>query len=435
MCAAACGDSTANNNGTSNNGTSNNGQSPAHPNVTCSEVSDGTLCNISGELTQDLTLANDGTIYQLQGSVFVGDDDTETVLTIEPGVTVFADPAEDLTFLTVRRNSKIMAVGTKDAPIVFTPAAEGDRSRGMWGGMIINGNAPLNVGSEAEGEGNTGKYGGDDPADSSGTLKYVRIEFAGDKITEENELNGLALQGVGSATTVDYVQVHMNSDDGIEFFGGTVNAKHLVLTGIGDDSLDWTHGWQGNVQFAVVEQFDDEGDRGIEADNNGDDMVATPQSQPTISNVTLIGGEQGDTGLLLRVGTGANLYNIVITDFADACIDIDDFATFESAWDGSDYSGTLTMVNSIVNGCAKTFDEDDADDSDNDEPFTVQEWFEAQEGNQAVDPMLDGYVPVSGSPALAASMQPGDGFFEDVDFIGGVGSQDWTAGWTIHADK
>jgi hypothetical protein len=437
MSAASCGDSADSNNGTSNNGNNgNNGQSLEHPNVECSEVSDGTLCNITGEITEDLTLANDGTIFQLQGSVFVGDDENETVLSIEPGVTVYADPAEELTFLTVRRNSKIMAQGTKDAPIVFTPAAEGDRTRGMWGGMIINGNAPLNVGSEAEGEGNTGKYGGDDPNDSSGTLEYVRIEFAGDKITEENELNGLALQGVGSGTTVDYVQVHMNSDDGIEFFGGTVNAKHLVLTGIGDDSLDWTDGWQGKVQFAVVEQFDDDGDRGIEADNNGDDMVATPQSKPTISNVTLIGGEQGDTGVLLRVGTGANLYNFVITDFADACIDIDDFATFDSAWDGSDYSGTLTMVNSMVDGCAKAFDEDDQEDGANAEPFTVQEWFEAQAGNQQADAMLDGYVPQDGSPALADSVQPeGDSFFEAVDFIGGVGSEDWTAGWTIHADK
>jgi hypothetical protein len=446
--AAACGDSAGgdsadSNNGAANNGTSNNannGQSIEHPNLACSDIDAGTLCNITGTITEDLTLANDGTIFQLQGPVFVGDDTSETVLTIEPGVTVVADPATtETTFLTVRRNAKLMAEGTKDAPVVFTPAAEeGTRQRGMWGGLIINGNAPLNTGSEAEGEGNTGKYGGDDPDDSSGTLKYVRVEFAGDLITSENELNGIAFQGVGRGTVIDYVQVHMNSDDGVEFFGGTAEAKHLVLTGIGDDSIDWADGWQGKIQFAVVEQYDDKADRGIEADNVSDNPDATPRSQPTLSNITLIGGDEGDTGVLIRRGSAGNFYNFIVTDFASACIDLDDPATYESGWDASadDYSGELTMVNSIIDGCATAFDEDDEGDGANDEPFTVQEWFEAQAGNQQTDPELDGYTPQSGSPAMADSVQPeGDSFFEQVDFIGGVGSEDWTAGWTIHAEK
>jgi hypothetical protein len=437
--AAACGDD-AGNNETTNNGGSNNGQGLEHPNVACSQVDSGTLCNITGEITEDLTLANDGTIYQLQGPVFVGDDAEETVLTVEPGVTVFADPAtSETTFLTIRRNSKIMAEGTKDAPIVFTPAAdEGTRQRGMWGGMIINGKAPLNTGAEAEGEGNTGKYGGDDPNDSSGTLKYVRVEFAGDLITDEDELNGIAFQGVGRGTVIDYVQVHMNSDDGVEFFGGTAEAKHLVLTGIGDDSIDWTDGWQGKIQYAVVQQFDDKADRGIESDNLKADNDASPRSHPVISNVTLLGGAEGDTGMVLRRGVAGNYYNMIVANFADACIDIDDIATFENAWDADagDFSGELTMVNSIVNGCTKTFDEDDEEDAEATEPFTVQEWFEGQNGNQATDPMLDGWVPQSGSPALTDSVQPdGDSFFEDAGFIGAVGEDDWTAGWTITSDS
>ncbi len=447
MGVAGCGDAASNN--SSNNGGSNNGaQTQSHPNLDCSEVDQGTLCNITGEIDEDLTLKNDGTIYQLSGPVFVGDDVHETVLTIEPGVTVYADPASsEITFLTIRRHSKIMAEGTKDMPIVFTPAADaGTRQRGMWGGLILNGLAPLNTGAEAEGEGSTGKYGGTDPDDNSGVLKYVRVEFAGDLITPENELNGIAMQGVGRGTTVDYVQVHMNADDGIEFFGGTVNVKHVLLTGEGDDSLDWTDGWRGKVQFVVAQQYDDKADRGIESDNLKADNDASPRSHPTISNVTLIGGKQGDTGVLNRRGTAGNFYNFIVEDFADACWDIDDIKTFQNAWDegSSDFSGELTVTNSIVNGCKTTFDEDDQDDPQFDEPFTVQDWFEGQAANQQTDPMLGDahsvdapdYTPQAGSPALTTSVQPdGDDFFEKVDFIGGVGSDDWTKGWTIHTDK
>ena len=130
--------------------------------------------------------------------------------------------------LVVRRNAQIMAEGTVEEPIIFTSSKEpGSRARGDWGGLIINGNAPINSCSdnteefcEAFGEGGTGFYGGNDPSDDSGVLKYVRVEFAGTLVSPENELNGIAFQGVGSGTEIDYIQVHMNADDGIEFFGG-----------------------------------------------------------------------------------------------------------------------------------------------------------------------------------------------------------------------
>lgn len=428
-----CGDADGDDDPNGNNGGGNNnhGHLHEHPNLECSELDEQTLCNISGEITEDLTLENDGTIYQLSGPVFVGDDVDETVLTVEAGVTVFADPASsELSMLVVRRNAKIMADGTSDAPIVFTPAAdEGTRRRGMWGGLIISGNAPINTGFEADGEGNSGLYGGDDPDDDSGVLRYVRVEFAGYPITPENELNGIAFQGVGRGTTLEYIQVHMNADDGVEFFGGTANARYLVLTGIGDDSLDWTDGWQGKVQFMVVEKYDDVADRGIEADNNSDNNDATPRSHAKVSNATLIGSADSTQGVLLRRGTTANLYNFVITGF-DACLDLDDQATFESGWDdgADDFNGDLTIVNSIIHDCNETFQEDD----DN-TPFSVQEWFEAGDGNEVADPMLDGWAPEAGSPAMRASVQPGDSFFEQVDFIGAIGQDDWTAGWTTTA--
>jgi hypothetical protein len=323
-----------------------------HPNVECAEQTPfGQLCTITGEITEDLSIeADEGVTWLISGEVFVGNDTDETVFSIGAGVTVWADTTSDnTTFLTVRRNSKIEAVGEADNPIVFTPAVEAvDRERGLWGGLIINGNGVLNTGDEATGEGNTGTYGGDDNGDDSGTLQYVRVEYAGDKITQDNELNGIAFQGVGSGTTINYVQVHMNSDDGVEFFGGAAEAKHLVLTGIGDDSIDWTDGWQGKVQYAVVQQYGDEADRGIEADNLGDNPSQTPRSNPMFSNVTLIGGENGDTGMLLRRGTAGTFYSMLITNFYDACVDLDTEETFTNAYADGMYTGDLQIQNSIV---------------------------------------------------------------------------------------
>lgn len=214
------------------------------------------------------------------------------MLTIEPGTQIFGETSSKA-FLVIRRGSKIQAVGTKAAPIVFTSSkAAGARARGD-GGVVINGRAPINgcdaAPCVAEGEGGTGLYGGANAADDSGTLRYVRVEFGGFPITEDNELNGIAFQGVGSGTDVDHIQIHMAKDDGIEFFGGTASAKFILTTGVSDDNIDWTDGWTGKLQFAVAQQYEDTGDNGIEADNNGDNNAALPRSSPTLSNLTLIG--------------------------------------------------------------------------------------------------------------------------------------------------
>ena len=152
------------------------------------------------------------------------------ILEIEAGTTIYGDSATNGT-LVIARGSQIHAHGTAAAPIVMTSdQLEGERARGDWGGLIINGYAPLNIeGGEAEGEGDTGTYGGDDPTDSSGILEYVRVEFAGTEFSPDNELNGIAFQGVGSGTTVENVMVKFNKDDGLEFFGGTVEVKYVRL--------------------------------------------------------------------------------------------------------------------------------------------------------------------------------------------------------------
>jgi hypothetical protein len=409
--------------------------------TTSGSLNNKDLCVLQGTYQQDLILTSDN-LYVLSGGVFIGGDNANSAtLTIQPGTKIIGESGAD--YLVIRRGSQIFAEGTREQPIVFTAAAQENRTRGSWGGLIINGNAPINnCGSsaevcEAEGEGSTGLYGGNDPFDNSGVLKYVRVEFAGFEITPDNELNGIAFQGVGGGTVVDYVQVHMNSDDGVEFFGGTVNAKHLVLTGNKDDSMDWVNGWQGKVQYVVVEQYDDQGNNGIEADNLKELQSATPRSNPTLANLTFLGttseNAKGGAGMLLRRGTGATFYNAVITGFKDGCLDFDDGETFNFgasvAADNSVNATGLKMQSSVVYCPESTnfFEENDA--------WSIESWFLAQPGNQVADPLLQGYVPAADSPLLKAGTTPFDLFFDDVDYIGAVkdAESDWTVGWTTDA--
>jgi len=403
---------------------------------------------LTGEILTDKTLET-GKTYLLRAGVFVGKDDASIspVLTIEPGVTIYGESATD-GMLVIRRGAQINAVGTSSQPIVFT-SDKSSRSRGDWGGVIINGQASLNTGSEAFGEGDTGPYGGNIDTDNSGTMRYVRIEFAGREISPDNELNGLALQGVGSGTTLDHIQIHMNKDDGIEFFGGTVEAKYLYVTGCSDDQFDWTDGWRGKGQFWVAQQYGDDADQGIEADNNGDDNSASPFSHPTIYNITLVGdkqGEESDIGMLLREGTQANIYNAIVMNFGDCGIDIDHETTFANAWSNDGLSGALTVDYSIFYENESTWQTDEDDEATFD--FTSEEFISTLNANNslAVDPELTNplsrlapdFTPVAGGLAATkeAKAVPVDDFFEDVNFIGAVDpSANWLAGWTTDAQN
>ena len=285
---------------------------------------------VEGEITANTTWTNDER-YLLRGGVFVRKGAT---LTIQAGTIVFGEGAT-LGMLVIDQGAKIMAMGTKDDPIIFTSDAEpGTQARAQWGGLIINGYAPINTGETAEGEGGTGVYGGDDPHDNSGVLRYVRVEYAGNEFTPENELNGIAFQAVGDRTTVEYVQVHYNKDDGIEMFGGTVDLKYCVVTGCADDSFDWTDGWRGRAQFCVIQQAHDDADQGIEADNRSGNNDAQPRSNPTLYNFTIIGGHQaegdeGDVGCLFRAGTAVTFCNSIVgPGFHKSGLDIDDAGTF-----------------------------------------------------------------------------------------------------------
>lgn len=187
------------------------------------------------------------------------------------------------------------------------------KEAGAWGGLHICGYAHTNNGSGKSEIGNA-PYGGNNDADNSGTLKYIRLEYTGYAFDEEHEANGVSFYGVGNGTTVEHLQAYQGSDDGFEFFGGSVNVKYMVVTSCSDDSFDWTEGWNGKAQFLVAYQ---EGESSLgyacdclmECDNNGTNNAATPVAHPTIANATLIGNGGDAQGVRLRAGTQVELYN------------------------------------------------------------------------------------------------------------------------------
>ena len=252
---------------------------------------------LEGEITSDMTLkAGDSNL--LRGFVYVTDGVT---LTIEPGAVIKGEKATKGSLI-IERGAKIIAEGTAEKPIVFTSdQAKGSRTYGDWGGLILCGKSTVNnTAGEAQIEGGPRSYyGGQDPADNSGVLKYVRIEFAGYPLEPNKEINGLTFGGVGSGTTVEYVQVSFCGDDSFEWFGGTVNAKHLIAYKGWDDEFDTDYGFQGKLQFLLgvrdPKHADTSKSNGFESDNDADGSSNTPLTTPIFSNVTLVGPLYGES--------------------------------------------------------------------------------------------------------------------------------------------
>ncbi|MGE0711431.1 MAG: hypothetical protein AB7N76_15705 [Planctomycetota bacterium] len=419
------------------------------------ESADGKLRKIAGVFHEDLTLESRFE-WVLDAPVFLGIDDAskQNTITIEAGTTIKGRGGTPPSMLVIRRGAKLRAEGTATSPIVFTSAQPaGSRAPGDWGGLILNGQAPVNdIGPGGElpfGEGGSGRYGGTKPDDSSGVLRYVRVEFAGHVFTSDDELNGIAFQGVGRGTTVDFVQVHRNADDGVELFGGTVELRHLLITGCQDDSLDWTSGWQGKAQFVVLQQWAGGADNGIEADNLEAKNDATPRSKPLISNLTLVGpkdaGALSGTGFVLRRGTGAKIWNSIVTGMNQYGLDVDSTATWNVAYADAPgsyntLSGELAVENTIFFGNALGNFRDDAGEPQTDTAFNGHQ----ANANQLVDPQLTDaqneakpdFRLKAGSPALGKWISPGDPFFATATFQGAMdATTDWTAGWTTAAAK
>jgi len=383
---------------------------------------DGTMyAKITGGFDENYTLTSDVN-WMMSGGVFVNDGVT---LTIDAGTTVYGADDGTTPFLAISQGAKIMAEGTQNNPIVFT-TVNSSPAAGDWGGIIINGKATANCGAACESEGGAGTYGGTDDADNSGVLRYVRVEYGGKKFTTEDELNGFTFNGVGSGTTVAYVQAYECADDGFEFFGGTVNVKYAVSSKAGDDSFDWTFGWRGKGQFWVIEQSSVESDRGIEGDNNSSDRGATPTSNPTITNITMLGAnDDGDNqAMKLREGTKGLIYNAICVGFPKRGVQVEHDETLANM-----VNGDLLVANSVV------FLEGAADDygyyiATNTAGDAVACPFNDDATNATLNPLLNnGYVGTIQDDAFDVTGL--DAWFDAATYKGAVVSgNDWTSGWT-----
>ena len=414
--------------------------------------------NVARTITADTTWTRDNT-YFLQGYTFVINNAT---LTIEPGTVIKGKVSSGAgaAALIITRGAKIMADGTASAPIVFTSELDnlngnlGPRDVGLWGGVIILGNATINsransqpAGTPAqdqiEGVSVTGSeiayatFGGTNDDDNSGVLRYVSIRHGGALIGGDNEINGLTFGGVGRGTTVEFVEVFANKDDSFEWFGGTVNARYLISAYGNDDGVDFDQGYRGNIQFVLVLQTDigvDRGDKGTEWDGATSPLDATPKGVNTLANVTFIGiGDSGaaNTAMNIRDNVEARLYNSVFVNYAKM-IDIEnDVGTpipdirNNIFWSHIAANNTAAGLNARPTGTvnANTY-------------FT-----DAALGNQIANPQLRGISytanrgldprPAAGSPALTGPFHTLSGTgLTQVSYKGAFSTGNWAAGWS-----
>ncbi|MEQ5790271.1 hypothetical protein J4E06_04350 [Muricauda sp. NFXS6] len=291
----------------------------------------------TGAITEDETWEAEN-IYVLDGKVIVSEGVT---LTIEAGTIIKGEEGQETlaSALVVDQGGTLMAEGTPSSPIIFTSVLDGiepgettgtltTADTGLWGGVIVLGNAPISVNGDIEtaqieglpADEDYGQYGGNDPADNSGSLKYISIRHGGITIGQDNEINGLTLGGVGSGTTVDHIEVVANQDDGIEWFGGTVNVTNALVWSQGDDGFDADQAWSGTLSNGVVVMSSESGS-GLELD--GPEGSVATEDGFTMENITLIGAGTSSFYADLRDGLIANLNNVFAYDFsAEATVNI-----------------------------------------------------------------------------------------------------------------
>ncbi len=405
------------------------------------------VVTITGDLTTSTTWTNDN-IYLLSGFVYVKDGIT---ITIQPGTLIKGEKDSKGTLI-VERGGKLNADGTAYDPIVFTSnEAPGSRNYGDWGGIILCGKATVNLpGGEAVVEGGTGAtFGGatsPDDNDNSGILRYVRIEFPGIPFQPNQEINGLTCAGVGRGTTIDYVMVAYSGDDSYEFFGGTVNAKHLVAFRSWDDDFDTDNGFSGNVQFGVSLRdpaiADQSKSNGFESDNDGSGSTATPSTKAVFSNMSIFGPQVDASttinsnfkaGAHLRRNTQERIYNSIIAGFPSGLL-VDASLTETNATNND-----LQFRNNIIAGCATNLSVVTGS------TFDISNWFNTSSfGNTTLANNSElginnpfnlsnpNFLPQTSSPANSgadfsnANLSSG---FEVVTFKGAFGTTNWTSSW------
>ena len=436
--------------------TTKSGDKTATCTVTVSEDAPAVIEDtLEGNITADRTISAANKNF-LKGFVYVKSGAT---LTIEAGSVIkgiSVASGERAASLIIEPGAKIIAEGTVDKPIVFTSDKEpGKRVTGDWGGLIICGNARVNRTNQPTIEGGPGTHYGNTTSDefngeSSGKLKYVRIEFAGYPLEPDKEINGLTFGGVGSGTEVEFVQVSYSNDDSYEWFGGTVNAKHLIAYKGWDDDFDTDYGYTGKLQFLLSIRDKDIADtsdsNGFESDNDGDGSTNTPFTKPVFSNVTLIGpfygkvsdrtqaeveaktadaangakGGKYQAAMHLRRNSSLNVYNSVFTGWPYGLRATDKKG---QANDG------IAIENVIFAGMWKNFYEDEK----------VSENFFNRAGNNTVLENTRQIIAKDGdySSVVADAVKGADfskladSFFEKVTYKGAFdGTNDWTEGWT-----
>ncbi|MDA0349410.1 MAG: hypothetical protein O3C20_18615 [Verrucomicrobia bacterium] len=442
---------------------------------------------VTANITTNTTWTADNE-YLLGQPVFVTD---EAILTIEPGTRILAfEDIANQTFgsLIITRGCQIIADGTPRAPIVFTALAERDGVEtapgvfrdieitdvSLWGGVILLGNAVVNgpgnilidptntanpptfeVEGFPAGSSDLITYGGIDDTDNSGVLRFVSIRYGGFEFAEDEEINGLTLGAVGSGTTIEFVEVFNNSDDGVEFFGGTVNTKFMVMAFNEDESFDSDQGWRGKNQFwfAIQKDVGNGSNYGSEQDGgDGDDKTLMPFSTPMIANATFIGSgvggsnPQDNAALRWKENAAPSYYNSLFTDFKKYVIRMDDadteaqYTAGRSAIEGSVFGNFGTWdgtINSLTKGSkAAEVSILTGTNSSNTAigDAIVVESISREADSGGLDPrVLDLSSPVYD---MATIMDlPDDPFYSVVDHKGAVGTFNWMKGWTALDEK
>ncbi len=364
-----------------------------------------------------------------------------------------------------RPSGQLIANGTREQPIVFTSAApDGQKARQQIGGIILNGNARNNVpGGVRFGEAGAGPGGGNIPTDTSGILRYLRVEFGSTSIGPPGAPS-FTFNSVGSGTIIEHCQAHYGGDDGFAFFGGTVNAKYLLVTGCDDDGIDTEFGYSGKIQFVAVVQDSALANRGYEFNNDGFGTSAKPHNRPTIYNATIIGAgriranNENNDGLYMRANTGALLYNHIVAGYGGAGAVIDGTPSLDNLSAPLASDTALTIRNSLF------FNKGDTLNQSVSNPNGAARWairrgtgvptndttglfslYSSSANNRIGDPLFrrarlqnnfDGIAQdfrlQPNSPALTGgAVPPNDGFFDTrATYIGAFGDDDWTAGWT-----
>ncbi len=287
----------------------------------------------SGDTIKSNTTWTSNNTYLLNGWIYVKNNAT---LTIQPGTVIRGDYTNKGALI-IERGSKLIAEGTTSQPIVFTSNEDpGNRDYGDWGGIILCGRSILNItGGTSVIEGGPGAIygGGNSPLtdDSSGVLKYIRIEFPGVPFVQDKEINGLTFGAVGSKTLIDYIQVSYSGDDAYEWFGGNVNCKHLVSFRTWDDDFDTDNGYSGMVQFGVALRDSSiadpgSGSNGFESDNDANSSINQPLTKAVFSNFSMFGPKVSKTttintnyksALHLRRSTAIKIFHSVFAGYKD----------------------------------------------------------------------------------------------------------------------